>query len=291
MLRVLTRPDAFRERNIDVGLRKGCDVMALRIDRPEPGIVLLTLDRPEALNSLDETLMAEMYAAVDDLGESPTDRVVVLTGEGRAFCAGQDIKNYGPSMPTIEDGSAAAFFFQQYMSRIVVRLRDLPQPVIAAVNGVAVGGGLALACAADIRLAAPTARFGTGAVRLGLSGCEMGLSYHLPRLIGTGNAAEWMLTGRVVEASEAERAGLVNRIIEGPALLDAALELAGSIVANSPFGVRLTKWVMWANADETDLVRAIDREDRSQVIACSTEDAAEAQAALIERRPAHFIGR
>jgi enoyl-CoA hydratase len=266
--------------------------VSLRIDRPEPGIVVLTLSRPAALNSLDETLMAELYRAADELAASPTDRVVVLTGEGNAFCAGQDIKNYGPSMPTVADGSAAAFLFQQYMSRIVVRLRDLPQPVIAAVNGVAVGGGLALACACDIRLAAPQARFGTGAVRLGLSGCEMGLSYHLPRLIGTGNAAEWMLTGRIVEAAEAERAGLVNRIVESrDALLDAALALGRSIVANSPFGVRLTKWVMWANADETDLVRAIDREDRSQVIAFSTQDAAEAQAAMLERRPAHFIGR
>lgn len=265
--------------------------MTLRIGRPEPGIVLLMLARPEALNSLDETLMAELYAVADELAGSVTDRVVVLTGEGSAFCAGQDIKNYGPSMPALDDGPAAALFFQQYMSRIIVRLRELPQPVIAAVNGVAVGGGLALACAADIRLAAPEARFGTGAVRLGLSGCEMGLSYHLPRLIGTGNAAEWMFTGRIVGAVEAERAGLVNRIVDAPALLDAALDLARAIVANSPVGVRLTKWVMWANVDETDLVRAVDREDRTQVITFGTKDAGEAQAAFAERRPPNFSGR
>lgn len=272
-------------------LGKGKAPVTLRIDRPEPGIVQLTLARPEALNSLDETLMAELYAVADELTESESDRVVVLTGEGKAFCAGQDIKNYGPSMPTLDDGPAAALSFQQYMSRIVVRLRELPQPVIAAVNGVAVGGGLALACACDIRLAAPESRFGTGAVRLGLSGCEMGLSYHLPRLIGTGNAAEWMFTGRLIGAAEAERAGLVNRLVSAPELVDAALEVARSIVANSPVGVRLTKWVMWANVDETELVRAIDREDRTQVITFGTKDAAEAQAALAERRPPRFSGR
>jgi enoyl-CoA hydratase len=265
--------------------------VGLRVERPAPGTVVLTLSRPQALNALDAGLMAELYAAADELDRTPSDRVVVLTGDGTGFCAGQDIKNYGDSMPSAEQGPAALLAFQQYMSRIVVRLRELSQPVIAAVNGVAVGGGMALACAADIRIAAPEARFGTGAVRLGLSGCEMGLSYHLPRLTSMGSAAELMLTGQLIDAAEALRIGLVNRVVDRSELLGTARDLAAAIIANSPIGVRMTKRAMWANVDEADLERAIDREDRTQVTAFLSRDAQEAQAALRQRRPPEFLDR
>jgi enoyl-CoA hydratase/carnithine racemase len=262
--------------------------MVLRIERTSPGVVDVILSRPESLNALDASLMAELYRALEQIGRSPDDRVVVLTGEGRAFCAGQDIRNFGDGLPSTTDGPATLLRFQEYMSRIVVRVRDLPQPVIAAVNGVAVGAGFALACASDIRVASVQARFGTGAVRLGLSGCEMGLSYHLPRLVGMSAAAEWMLTGRLVDAETALRTGLVSRVVAAPDLLATAHDLASAILANSPFGVRMTKRVMWDNVEASSLLDALDLEDRTQVVAVMTKDAEEARAALLEKRPARF---
>ena len=262
--------------------------MVLRIERPSPGVVTVTLSRPGALNALDADVVDALYDTFDTLERTPADRVVILTGQGRGFCAGQDIKDFGAGLPAIGDGEAALLAFQQRMSRLVVRLRELPQPVIAAVNGVAVGAGMALACAADIRLASPEARFGTGAVRLGLSGCEMGLSYHLPRLVGMSAAAEWMLTGRLVDAAEATRTGLVSRVVDSIELLGAAHELASAIVANAPFGVRMTKQVMWRNVAAPSLLAAVEVEDSTQVAAVMTSDAGEARAALLERRPARF---
>ena len=264
---------------------------SLRVNRETPGIALLTMSRPASLNALDSGLMAEFYEALAGLGQDSGVRVIILTGEGRAFCSGQDIRDFGGPIPELTDGPDALLAFQQYMRRIVAAVREVPQPVIAAVNGAAVGGGMALACAADIRLATPAARFGVGAVRLGLSGCEMGLSYHLPRLVSMSAAAEWMLTGRLVGADEALAAGLVSRIVGAPELLPAAGELAAAIIGNAPFGIRMTKRVMWANLDEADLARALDRENKAQVLAVMTQDAAEARAAFLERRPPRFIDR
>jgi enoyl-CoA hydratase/carnithine racemase len=263
----------------------------LRVDRETPNVAVLTMSRPASLNALDSELMAELYDAFAGLGQDRDTRVIILTGEGRAFCAGQDIRDFGGPIPEVSDGPNALLTFQQYMSQIITAVRDVPQPVIAAVNGAAVGGGMALACAADIRLATPAARFGVGAVRLGLSGCEMGLSYHLPRLVSMSAAAEWMLTGRVVGADEALAAGLVSRLVAAPELLASATELATAIVGNAPFGIRMTKRVMWANLDEADLARALERENKAQVLAVMTQDAAEARAAFRERRPPQFFDR
>jgi enoyl-CoA hydratase len=264
---------------------------SLVVGREVPEVAVLTLSRPESLNALDAGLMAELYAAFAQLAEDKSVRVVILTGAGRAFCAGQDIRDFGGPVPAVTDGPDAMLAFQRYMSGIVAVVRDLPQPVLAAVNGPAVGGGMALACAADIRLAVPSARFGVGAIRLGLSGCEMGLSYHLPRLAGMSAAAEWMLTGRLVSAAEALAAGLVSRVIEEDGLMAAALDMAAAILGNAPFGVRMTKQVMWANAAEADLARALERENHAQVLAVQTQDAVEARAAFSERRPPRFADR
>jgi enoyl-CoA hydratase len=270
---------------------RGFPMPSLRVDRDTPDVALLTMSRPASLNALDSRLMAELYDTLAGLGQDPGVRVVILTGEGRGFCAGLDVRDFGGPVPAVTDGPDALLAFQQYMSQIVAVVRDLPQPVIAAVNGAAVGGGMALACAADIRLAAPGARFGVGAVRLGLSGCEMGLSYHLPRLVGMSAAAEWMLTGRLVSADEALAAGLVSRVVAAPQLLAAAGELAAAIIGNAPFGIRMTKRVMWANLGEADLARALDRENKAQVLAVTTRDAGEARAAFLERRPPRFTDR
>jgi enoyl-CoA hydratase len=162
--------------------------------------------------------------------------------------------------------------------------------VIAAVNGAAVGAGMAMALASDLRLCARSGRFGVGAVRIGLSGAEMGLSYHLPRIVGMSAAADLMLTGRIVESDEAFRIGMVSDIVDDDALVPRSLERAQAIVANAPLGVRMTKRVMWANLDAPDLATALELENRTQVLTSIDEDAAEARAAFLERRPPRFRG-
>jgi enoyl-CoA hydratase len=160
--------------------------------------------------------------------------------------------------------------------------------VVAAVNGAAAGGGLALALAADVRVCSTAARFNVAFVKIGLSGCDIGVSYLLPRIVGLGVASELMLTGRVVEAEEAARIGLANRVVEPGELLDSANELADGIVANSPFGVWMTKQVLGRNVDAGSLGAAIDLENRTQVLATRTTDMKEALAAFVEKRPATF---
>ncbi len=168
------------------------------------------------------------------------------------------------------------------------QLRALPQPVIAAVNGAAAGGGLALALASDIRIASASARFNVAFVRLGISGCDIGVSWMLPRLIGASRAWELMLTGRIIDAAEADRIGLVLRVVPDDELLDAALETARPIVANSPWGIRMTKEVMWSQLEVPSLQAGIDLENRTQVLSSMTGDMREAVAAFLEKRPARY---
>jgi enoyl-CoA hydratase len=170
-------------------------------------------------------------------------------------------------------------------------MRALRQPVIAAVNGPAAGGGLALALASDVRLAAPAARFGVAFVRIGLSGCDIGVSWLLPRLIGASRAFELMLTGRVVDAAEADRLGLVSRVVEDRPVVDAALDVADEILANSPTGVWMTKEVMWSQLEVGSLQAGIDLENRTQIMTSMTEDLREAVTAFVEKRPPRFGGR
>ena len=172
------------------------------------------------------------------------------------------------------------------------RLRSLDKVVIAAVNGVAVGVGFALTLGADIRIASRSASFHVGAVRIGLTAGECGISYHLPRLIGASRAFEVMLTGRPVQADEAERIGLVSRLVDDNAdLLAQALDLAGQVLRNSPYATRHTKQLMWANLDAASLDAAIELENRAQVLALMTDDFHEASRAFIEKRPPVFTGR
>jgi enoyl-CoA hydratase len=174
---------------------------------------------------------------------------------------------------------------------IATKIRRLPQPVIAAVNGAAAGGGFAFALAADIRLAAASARFTASFVRIGLSGCDIGVSYLLPRLIGFSKAAELMLTGRIIDSTEADRIGLLHEVVPDAELLDAAIAIAERIIGNSPFGVWMTKEVMWANLDANSLEAAIDLENRTQILASATQDMKEAISAFLEHRDAAFQGR
>jgi enoyl-CoA hydratase len=180
---------------------------------------------------------------------------------------------------------------QKRLAALMTTLRALPQPVIAAVNGAATGGGLALALASDVRIAASSARFGDAFVRIGLSGCDVGVSWLLPRLIGASRAFELLLTGRVIDSAEADKIGLVSRVVADPELLECSVAVAREIVANSPFGVRMTKEVMWSQLEIGSMTAGIALENSTQVMTTFTQDQAEAVAAFRERRSAEFSDR
>jgi enoyl-CoA hydratase/carnithine racemase len=262
---------------------------AVIVEHVRPGIVVVTLNRPERLNAMNYDLVCALYDALDELAEDPTCRVIVLTGAGRGFCAGLDLTD-GASPPTAAGlGRAqAGMKVQKLIAGLVPKMRSIPQPIIAAVNGAASGGGLALALAGDVRVAAQSARFNVAFIRVGLSGCDIGVSWMLPRLIGASRAFELLLTGRLIDAGEADRIGLVTRVVADGRVLDSALETAELIVGNSPFGVRMTKEVMWSQLEIGSLQAGIDLENRTQVLSSFTGDLAEAMAAFAQKRPAKF---
>ncbi len=261
----------------------------VEVDRNHDGVAVVTLNRPEARNAMTAELIAGLHETLGDLHDDRSCRVIVLTGAGAGFCAGYDLK-IGATPPAAAGlGRAqAGLATQQSIANLVPRMRSMRQPIIAAVNGAASGGGLALALASDIRIASTAARFNVAFVRIGLSGCDIGVSWLLPRLIGASRAYELMLTGRFVDADEALRIGLVVRVVPDADLLDAALESADSILANSPFGVQMTKEVMWSQLEVGSLVAGIDLENRTQLLASTTNDLNEAMAAFLEKRPANF---
>ena len=251
----------------------------------DEGIELVTLNRPDRLNALSRDLVDALHAELDALAADTSVRVVVLTGAGRGFCAGLDIKEAGTAAG---DGVVERFGRQERLAGLVLKMRALPQPVIAAVNGPAAGGGLALALAADARLAAPEARFNVAFVKLGVSGADIGTSWLLPRIVGWGLASELMLTGRLVDAEEAARIGLANRVVPADALIDEAKALAVEIRRNAPFGVRMTKRVLEQNVDAPSLAAAIELENRTQILATQTGEIEEAMMAFLEQREPRF---
>lgn len=243
----------------------------LLLEKPHDGVLLVTLYRPGRLNAIDGAMrneLSETFSAVaDDV------RAVVLTGAGRGFCSGIDMRDFGADVPDADAPAAERLRFQESMAALPQAIRDLPQPVVAAVNGPCVGAGLALTLAADIRICSKTATFGNAAILLGLSGAEMGMSYHLPRIVGTSVAADWMLTGRTVTADEADHRGLVSELVEPDRLVERAVEIASTIADLSPLGVTLTKRALQANTDAT-LGAALELENRNQVLSHATDEAA-----------------
>lgn len=263
----------------------------VRTEDIEPGIRVVMLEKPERLNAIDFDGVRELHTALDAIAADRTCRVVILTGAGRGFCAGLDLKAFGGFGDSQSDRVTAGMHFQELIAGLIPKMRSLPQPIIAAVNGPATGGGLAFALGSDVRIAARSATFAVSFIRVGLSGCDIGTSYLLPRLVGAAHAFELMLTGRKFDATEAERIGLVVKVVEDAALMESALETARLIRANSPFGVWMTKEVMWANLETPGLAAAIDRENRTQILAQHSGDMAEAVAAFLAKRPADFSGR
>jgi enoyl-CoA hydratase/carnithine racemase len=263
----------------------------IELSSPRSGVALITLNRPERLNAMSQELVRELHEGLAEVGADLATRVVVLTGAGRGFCAGLDLQGAGSAPGTDGMGRiAAGMTSQQHIASLVPQMRSLRQPIIAAVNGPAAGGGLALALASDVRLAAPEARFNVAFVRIGLSGCDIGVSWLLPRLIGASRAFELMLTGRIIDAAEADRLGLVSRVVGDRPVLEAALDVADEIIANSPTGVWMTKEVMWSQLEVGSLQAGIDLENRTQIMTSMTEDMGEAVRAFLEKRPPRYGG-
>jgi enoyl-CoA hydratase/carnithine racemase len=248
---------------------------------------VVTLNRPEQRNAMTMELCSALHAELERLAGDRSCRAIVLTGAGKAFCVGLDLQGHGEAPGN--DGTDPVrdrFANQQLMSRLVLRLRATPQPVIAAVNGAAAGLGFALTLGSDIRYAAPGAVFRAVFLNVGASNCDMGTSWLLPRLIGASRAHELMLTGRRVQADEAERIGLVAAVVDDP--VAHALEAAEQIAAWTPWGIRLTKQGMWSALETPAEQTAIEYEDRQQIMAISGVAPMEAVSAFLEKRPAQF---
>jgi enoyl-CoA hydratase/carnithine racemase len=244
------------------------------VQRPHQGVVVLHLDRPERLNAINEVMVGELVCALASLGADASVHAVVISGAGRGFCSGIDMRDFGAGLPEATAPAIDRLRFQETMAALPQALRDIPQPVIAAVNGPCVGAGLALCLAADIRICSTAATFGNAAILLGLSGAEMGMSYFLPRVVGTSVAADWMLTGRTVSAEEADRRGLVSEVTKPEGLASRAIEIASCIAGLTPLGVQLTKRALQVNADAAGLGPALELENRNQVLSHATEEAA-----------------
>lgn len=243
------------------------------LDQSDPIVAVLRLDRPARLNALtDETV--DLLLALLDRVAADRHRVLVITGKGRGFCAGFDLSLAGSARPVDGEGESFAWMQrQEKYASLVTRLRAIPQPTIAAVNGAAAGAGLGLALACDIRIAGPGARFSSAFIRVGMSSCDIGVSYLLPRAIGTSRAFELMLTGRLIDAAEADRIGLVSERVETEAaLMPRALALAAEIAANGAMGTWMTKRGMWSNLEAASLAAALELENRTQILMRGTGD-------------------
>jgi enoyl-CoA hydratase len=262
----------------------------VRVDKPRPHVSRITLDRPDRMNAMSFDLVAPLYEAIRRVAADNDTRVAILTGAGSGFCSGLDLEDHG--VPPNVEGlpmSRIATRAMAHMSDLVPALRHMPQPVVCAINGPAVGGGMCLTLGADVRLAARSAYFRAAGITNGLTATELGVSFLLPRLIGASRAFEILLSGRDVSAEEAERIGLVSRSVADPALLDEAFALAERIAELSPHGVAMTKQVLWSNLEVGSLEAVIDLENRNQLLVrLTTGNLEEAIRARREKRKPVF---
>ncbi|MGH0033970.1 MAG: enoyl-CoA hydratase/isomerase family protein [Myxococcota bacterium] len=254
----------------------------LRVEEKDR-VAWLTLNRPEALNALDGALVGALRDYFGALPGRQEVRVVVLRGAGRAFCAGLDLKDGGGD-ESLGDGPAAGLRLQRRISEIPMLMRRAPQPIVSCVQGPACGGGFALALASDVRIAGESARMNAAFIKLGLSACDIGVSYFLPRLVGASLASELMLTGRFIDAGRALATGLVSRVVPDAGLETAARELVDEMLATSPMGLRLTKECLNASLDAGSLEQVIAMEDRNQILCAQSPDVAEGFRAFLEKR-------
>ena len=260
------------------------------VAKPRPHVALVTMNRPERMNALSYDLVVPLVESLRAVAADNDAWVAVLTGAGRGFCSGLDLEDHGA--PPGIDGlpmSRIAIRAMETMSNLVPLLRSMPQPVIAAINGPAYGGGMCLPLGADVRIAAESARFRAAGINNGLSGTELGVSFLLPRLIGASRAFEMILSGREIGAVEAERAGLVSRVVADEDLLPEALALAERMCGYSPHGLAMTKKVLWSNLETGSLEAAIDLENRNQLLVrLTTRNLEEAIRARREKRSPRY---
>jgi 2-(1,2-epoxy-1,2-dihydrophenyl)acetyl-CoA isomerase len=247
------------------------------------GVATLTLNRPERLNAIDMEMLDQMVAALAAVAKDPAARSVVLAGAGKTFCAGADIGQM------IERRPADWERIVDYYLDPVRAIARMSKPVIARCHGDVVGGGLGLAMACDFRIAASSSRFCAPFVKLGLAGCDMSAGYFLPRLVGLGKATDMMMTGRFVEAEEAQRIGLASRVVADDALDDAVGNLARQLAAGAPRALAFTKQAIRRSLDR-GIDEEFDYEIFAQVQCLQSDDHKEGVKAFFERRPAQFRG-
>ncbi len=259
--------------------------------RPRPGITLVTLNRPERMNAMAFDVMVPLRDALREISVDNDTRVVVLTGAGHGFCSGADLVGSG-RVPYIDDLTPVSIARRalQVLDDVILTLRSMHQPVIGAINGAAIGGGFCLSLATDIRIAAESAYFRAAGINNGLTASELGLSYLLPRAIGSTRAFDIMLSGRDVDSVEAERIGIVSRRVPDEELLDACYEFADRIIGFSRPGVELTKRTLWSSLDASSLAGHMEYEGISQLfVRMTTQNFDEAILARKQKRPPIFL--
>ena len=260
------------------------------IVKKEGSVDWVTLNRPDALNAMNPELVDELQDYFGKLHTDHSVRIVVLKGAGRAFCAGLDLKERSnrPDADATSGSPQSGLAAQRRISEIVMRMRRCPQAIISLIHGPACGGGFALALASDIRIAGKSARMNAAFIRIGLSACDIGVSYFLPRLVGVSVASELMMTGRFINAERAERVGLVSEVVEDSQLEEAAAPYIDEMLTTSPLGLRLTKKCLNMSIDAGSLEAAVAMEDRNQILCTQTNDFREGIAAFLgKRKPAY----
>lgn len=251
----------------------------------QDGVAIIRMNRPRAMNALNRPHLIELNDAIDRVGYDPSIRSAVITGEGRGFCAGADVKEWDSGDGRPELGIS----WIDYAHGLITKIYRMPKPIVAAVNGVAVGAGCDIALAADLRVASTAARFGQAYIKVGYCP-DAGGSFLLPRLIGEARAMEMIYTGRIIGAEEADRYGLLNRLVEPDDLMTSAIELAQQLAKGPTIAIGLSKQNIRQNA-LLSIEEALLNERRAGNICGQTEDSKEGLAATIERREANFQGR
>lgn len=252
-------------------------------------ICIVSFNCPEKMNALSYKLMADFNDFLIRMRENYDTRVIILKGNGKAFCAGFNLDDLSMAPPEGMGGVQRDYYImQQTCSDIVPNMRRCAQPIIGALHGFAIGGGFSIALGCDIRIAGDSTRMNAGYIKVGLTGTDMGGSFFLPKIIGYARAAEYLYTGRFMDAVTAERFGLVSKVVPDPKVLDAAIELAEEMLSTAPFGLRLTKEGLNASLDGLSLENVVRMENRNQVLCASTEDGKEGIVAMRDKRKAVF---
>jgi enoyl-CoA hydratase len=255
------------------------------VETARPHVSVIRLNRPERLNAMSIELCLELKDALEHVAKDNDCWIVILTGAGRAFCSGLDLKDQsmipnidGLTIPRI--GPRAIRIYSQ----LIPLMRHIPQPIIAAINGAAYGGGMCLTLAADLRIASESAVFNSTGIVRGLTSTELGASWLLPRLIGAAHSNDILYTGRLIDAAEALRMGLVSRVVPDAEILERAFEMAQGMCEYSPYGMQMTKQVIWANLENPSLAAAIELEDRNQIMLGMTDNLPESITAYGQKR-------